>query len=46
MERVRAWAKSEAKYKANIVRIAAEAGGRAKTEVTERVRMRAKGKAN
>ena len=29
---------SEAKYKANIVRIDAEAGGRAKTEIIERVR--------
>ena len=46
MERTRAWAKSEVKYKANIVRIATEARGRAKTEVTERVRVRDKGEAN
>ena len=32
------WAEAEANEKAKIVRIAAEAGGRAKTEAAERVR--------
>ena len=32
------WAEAKANEKAQIVRIAAEAGGRAKTEATERVR--------
>ena len=38
MDRERAWAEAEAKEKAKIARISAKAGGRAKTEVAERVR--------
>ena len=38
-ERARVWAKAEAKEKAKIVSIAAGAGGRAKTEAAERVRV-------